>query len=105
MLRGYEQPLPPVPYDNVHRPGQIPTVGEEVQQLEEAVKGQEVKVDLHDSLASYDMGEIQEIIACNGKLGKEDLALGKAALEMSSLASSDNLDDLKIQLSKSVDSV
>ena len=99
MLRGYEQPLPPVPYDNVHRPGQIPTVGEEV------VKGQEVKVDLHDSLASYDMGEIQEIIACNGKLGKEDLALGKAALEMSSLASSDNLDDLKIQLSKSVDSV
>lgn len=94
-----------MPYDDVHCPGQIPTVGEEVQQLEEAVKGQEVKVDLHDSLASYGMGEIQEIIARNGKLGKEDLALGKAALEMSSLASSDNLDDLKIQVSKSVDSV
>ena len=98
MLRGYEQPLAPVPCDDVHRPGQYPTVGEEVQQLEEAVKGQEVKVDLHDSLASYGMGEIQEIIARDGKLGK-------AALEMSSLASSENLDDLKNQLSHTGDSV
>ena len=99
--------MPPVPYDDVHCPSQFPTVGEEVQQLEEAVKGQEVKVDLHDSLASYGMGEMQEMIAREGKLGKDHLAVGKAALEMSSLASSssDNLDDLKIQLSKTVDSV